>query len=92
MSRTLWRPTGHPPPEQQIIGQRRSASGFTWWPVAAERDVPAPALPVEQEMRAVTRLVRRLSPDRQDPEAFCLAKQEAEQRLAALAQRLEKAA
>jgi hypothetical protein len=92
MSRTLWRPTGYPPPEVQIVGQRRSSSGFTWWPVGAERDASAPEPPVADELRAAVSLVRRLSPDRQDPEAFHLAKAEAEQGLAALARRIERKA
>lgn len=52
----------------------------------------APAAPLADELLDLARLVRRLLPDRRDPEAFHVAKDEAAARLAALARRIEREA
>lgn len=91
MPRTVWRATGFPPPAEQVRDQIRSPSGFTWRTPSPDRPEATQALPIADEFRATMSLVHRLAPDRQDPEAFHMAKAEAEERLAALARRMEAA-
>lgn len=56
----------------------------------SEAAIPRP--PAAEELRDLARLVRGLVPDRRDPEAFHVAKDEAAKRIAALARRIEREA
>lgn len=89
-----WRPTGAPPPLEQIAGQVRCQSGFTWRPARMEQGYAAQTPPpIADELLAAAALIRGLTPDRRDPEQFHVTKSDVAARLAALTRRItEKAA